>query len=393
MSNTILTPDMITREALRVLHENLNFVGNIDRQYDSSFAQSGAKIGDSLRIRKPARYTVRSGATLSAQNHTERSTTLQVNNQTGVDVSFSSAELTLSLDDFSKRYIVPAASRIAAEIESKVLQDAVVGTANAVAGATFKDFLTAGAYLDNRAASTAGRSVWAAPLTQVEIIDELKALQNDEKQISQQYLEGKMGVGAGFKWYSNSKLPTIAIPADIAGAVNATVAVQGATEIVVKALGTGTIPAGTAFTVANVYAVNYETGATLPYLRQFIVTEEATITSNVATLKVSEPMYTTGALKSISAFPAEDAVVSIIGGTAGTTKQINLACAEQFMTFATADLVLPGGVDMAARETLDGISMRLVRQYTISDDQMPCRLEVLWGAKVMQPELGVSVIG
>src|SRR5690554_3188097 len=121
MPNTLLTPDMITREALRILHQKLNFIGTINRQYDDSFAKSGAKIGDSLRIRLPNQYTVRSGATLSTQDTTESQVTLQIANQKGVDVNFSSAELTLSLDDFSKRILEPAMAVLAANIEADAM--------------------------------------------------------------------------------------------------------------------------------------------------------------------------------------------------------------------------------------------------------------------------------
>ena len=121
MSNSLLTPTAVTREALRILHQKLNFVGNINRTYDDSFAQSSAKIGDSLKIRLPNEYTVRTGANLSTQATTETSTTLQVATQKGVDVSFSSAELTLSLDDFSSRILEPAMSVLAANIEADAL--------------------------------------------------------------------------------------------------------------------------------------------------------------------------------------------------------------------------------------------------------------------------------
>ena len=121
MANTVLTADMITREALRILHQKCNFIGNINRQYDSSFAQSGAKIGDSLRIRKPAQYTVRDGWTRSAQDHIEESVTLQVNNVKGVDVDFTSDELTLDLDDFASRHLEPAMAVLAANVEADAL--------------------------------------------------------------------------------------------------------------------------------------------------------------------------------------------------------------------------------------------------------------------------------
>src|SRR5262245_66354022 len=108
MANSLLTPTAVTREALRILHQKLNFVDSINRQYDDSFAKSGAKIGDTLKIRLPNQYTVRTGATLSAQDTTETSVTLQVATQKGVDLNFTSADLTLSLDDFYKRILQQA---------------------------------------------------------------------------------------------------------------------------------------------------------------------------------------------------------------------------------------------------------------------------------------------
>src|SRR5574343_652601 len=121
MPNSILTPTAVTREALRILHQKLNFVGNIKRDYDDSFAKSGAKIGDSLKIRLPNQYTVRTGATLSAQDTSEISTTLQVATQKGVDITITSVDLTMSMDDFSKRILDPAMAVLAANIESDAL--------------------------------------------------------------------------------------------------------------------------------------------------------------------------------------------------------------------------------------------------------------------------------
>ena len=121
MANTLITPVALTREALRVLHQKSNFIGTINRSYDDSFAKTGAKIGDTLRIRNPNEFTIRTGATRSNQDVSETYQTLQVATQKGVDFSFSSVEWTLSLDEFSKRYIVPAMTRLAAEIEADAL--------------------------------------------------------------------------------------------------------------------------------------------------------------------------------------------------------------------------------------------------------------------------------
>ena len=144
MANTILTPTAVTREALRVLHQKLNFVGSITRDYDDSFAKSGAKIGDSLKIRLPNQYVVRSGATLSAQDTTETSVTLQVATQKGVDLNFTSTDLTLSLDDFSKRIIDPAMSVLAANIEYDAMnmyKDVYNSNWNGGAAATYNKVL------------------------------------------------------------------------------------------------------------------------------------------------------------------------------------------------------------------------------------------------------------
>lgn len=121
MSNTILTPTAVTREALRILHQKLAFIGTVNRQYDDQYAKTGAKIGSSLKIRLPNQYTVRSGATLNAQDVSESSVTLNVATQKGVDINFTSAELTLSMDDFSKRILEPAMAVLAAAIESDAL--------------------------------------------------------------------------------------------------------------------------------------------------------------------------------------------------------------------------------------------------------------------------------
>src|SRR5579872_4543352 len=121
MANTILTPTMVTREALRILHQKLNFIRSINRQYDDEFAKTGAKIGTSLKIRLPNQYTVRSGATLSTQDTTENSVQLTLGTQKGVDINFTSVDLTLSLDDFAKRILDPAMSVLAAGIESDAL--------------------------------------------------------------------------------------------------------------------------------------------------------------------------------------------------------------------------------------------------------------------------------
>lgn len=194
MASSLLTPTAVTREAIRVLHQKCNFIGSIDRQYDDSFAKSGAKIGDSLKIRLPNAYTVRTGAVLSVQDTTETSTTLQLATQKGVDLNFTSAELTLSLDDFSKRILEPAMSVLAANIEADAMsmyKDVPNQTNNIGAAATFAKLLDGRRQMSDNLAAMSGRTASLNTQDTVDLVDALKGLFHDDKAVSQQYREGQ----------------------------------------------------------------------------------------------------------------------------------------------------------------------------------------------------------
>ena len=203
MSNTFLTIQMITREALRILENSLSFTKGVSREYDDKFGVSGAKIGDTLNIRKPVRYVGRSGTALSVENLTETSVPLQLSTQFGVDFTFTTKDLALSIDDFSKRFIRPAVATIANKIDSdglalfsKVYN--AVGTPG-TAASTLRTYLDAGAKLDNEGTPRDDqRSIVIDPLTQAAVVDNLKGLFQSSTQISDQYRRGQMGTAAGF---------------------------------------------------------------------------------------------------------------------------------------------------------------------------------------------------
>jgi len=211
MANSLLTPTAVTREALRILHQKLNFVGSINRQYDDSFARSGAKIGDTLKIRLPNQYTVRTGATLAAQDTTETSVSLQVATQKGVDLNFTSADLTLSLDDFSKRILNPAMAVLAANIEAdafNMYKDVYNQVNNQGFAATFAKALQARKILVDNLAPPGDRAVCLATQDNVDLVDALKGLFQDSKEVARQYRDGLIGRTAGFDWMENTLLPS-----------------------------------------------------------------------------------------------------------------------------------------------------------------------------------------
>jgi hypothetical protein len=396
MANTLLTPSMITRESLRILHQKLNFIGNINRQYDDSFSQSGAKIGDSLRIRLPNQYTVRSGATLSAQDTTEQSTTLQIANQKGVDLNFSSAELTLSLDDFSTRILEPAMAVLAANIEADALsmiRDVYQVVNGMGAAITFKNVLNARKALTDSLAPTDGnRSILLNTQDNVDLVDALKGLFQDGDQIKKQYKEGMMGRTAGFDFYENTLLSadTTGTSAAATGyTVNGAVTTNGSTTVPVQS-GTTTFKKGDVFTVAGCYRVHPETKATTGVLQSFVVT--ADYAGGAGSLSFSPAIYTTTGAQNVTASGMPNgASITKVGGASSVYNQ-SIAFHKDAFTFATADLVMPKGVDFSAREVYDGLSMRVVRQYDINNDKFPCRLDMLYGYKTIRAQLAARIL-
>ena len=395
MANSILTPTAVTRKALQILHGKLVLAKRVNRQYDASFAESGAKIGDSLKIRLPNQYTVRTGKNLNAQDTSETSVTLQVATQAGVDTTFSSAELTMNLDDFSERILEPAMAVLAANIEDTIAARFVdvpnyVGTAGTTP-ATMLTILNAGARLDDFLVPRDGkRTVALSPTAMAAMVDGYKGLFQNDSKVANQYDTGMVrDMVSGFNW---GMCPVINSHTNSAGVVtgitvnDASIA-SGDTAVTVNTTTTA-YAAGTIVTFAGCYAVNPETKAAYPFLRQFVVTS-ATATE----LTVSPAIITTGATQNCSAVPTNAGAVTVLG-SASTAYPQHLAFHRDWLTLATADLedVSKYGA-WGAREVYDGISMRIARQYAINSDTVPARIDVLFGVKTLREDLCVRVTG
>jgi hypothetical protein len=404
---------VITREALRILHGKLSFVGNVNRTYDDRFAQSGAKIGTVLNIRKPARYTVRTGATLTAQDHVETSVSLTVSSQYGVDVSFTSVELTMNLDDFSKRVLMPAVSQLAARIESDALTVAYKSIANYTGTTstqmTYKQFAQGGQSLSENLGPMSGRSAFLNPASRVEFQDAVKGLFQDSESISEAYREGKMGRTGGFDVYENTFIPShttgsfagSALTTGTTWSTSTTAATFAATTAVpIDTANTATaLAAGDILTfgtvAAGVVECHPETKVSLGKLKKFVVQAAVTYTTqaNTYTATVS-PAVITGVgnpfQNCILTNANTDNMTVTMFGVASTAYGQNIQCNEDAFAFATADLddVSKYGA-WGARQSSDGISMRIARQYAISSDTIPCRLDVLWGFAPLYPDLAV----
>lgn len=385
--NTLLNSSIITNAALAILHQKCNFLSSINTAYDSSFAQDGAQIGTALRIRLPNQYTIRSGPTLVPQGTVNNSVTLNVTSQKGVDLNFSSTELTMNIMDFSKLILEPAMAVLAANIEADALN--MIGDVyNQVNGhgsaQTFKNVLQARKILVDNLAPAGIRNLRVNTQDNVDTVDAMKGVFQASNQIKEQYLEGLMGIAAGFEWAENTFLGTYTRGAESATYVLNGVPASGATTAVV-ATGTGAGNAGDVFTIAGSVRVHPETKQTTGVLQQYVLT--AAYAGGAGTIAFSPAMnYAATGVQNVAAAPATNAALTF-AGTISTAAGISLAYHKDAFTFATADLVMPSGVDMAARKVQDGISMRLVRQYDINNDLFPCRFDVLYGYKTIRPQL------
>ena len=399
MPNSLLTINMITREALLVLHQKLNFVGSINREYDSSFAKDGAKIGDTLRIRLPNQYVTRTGATLATDRDTEeRQVSLQVATQRGVDLDFTSSELTMSLDDFSSRIIEPAMAQLAASIEADALsmyQDVSQSIWNGGASANLARVLQGRKLLQDSLAPMNSRTALLNTQDNVDLVDSLKGLFQDSTNVAKQYREGYMGRTAGFDFAENTLLPRhtrgAATGAYTTSTLVAVLPVASKTPVsaITVATGTGAMNKGDVFTIGNVFAVHPETKANTGVLQQFVVT--ANYAGGAGSVQISPAIVMAGGYQNV-VIPTTSATAAITFlGTASTSVGTSLVYQKDAFTFATADLVMPKGVDMAAREVFDGISMRIVRQYDINNDRFPCRLDVLYGYRTIRPQLAARL--
>jgi hypothetical protein len=400
MPNVLLTPTAVTREFGRILHQKLNFVGNCNKQYDDSYKNGGGtvkgKFGPTLKVRLPNEYTVRSGINMSTQDTSEQSVDLTVSTVKGVDLSFTSVELALSLDEFSKRIIDPAASVLAANIEADALnmyQEVYNLYDGDAAAFSFTSTQNARQILtENLAPQDKSRCMIMTPDHATKMIIDTKGLFHDSSAIEKQYKEGMVGRTGGFDFYENTLLlpHTTGTAAKTTGyTVNGAVTANGSTSVVVQT-GSTTFKKGDVFTVAGCFRVHPETKVSTGVLQKFVVT--ADYAGGAGTVSFAPAIYTsTGRQNVVAAGMGNTQAIVKVGAGANETLVQSLAFHKDAFAFVTADLPLPEGVDWAKREVVDGISISMVRDFTISDRSFPCRIDVLYGYKAIRPQLAVRV--
>ena len=404
-NNSLLTIDMITKETLRVAHEASQFIKTTDLQYDAQFAKEGAKIGSALRIRKPNKYVRTQGTRqLVVQDQNEQQGTLTVATQDHVGMSFYSSDLTMSIDNFSKRYIEPAVKTLISGIESDFIAFATKNTYNVVgtAGTALTDLVVpsaARARLNQGLAPKDGnRYVQCDSVAMGGLVNGLRGLFQDSAQIKEQYREGMIGRTGMADWYENERMWTMTNTGDVAGEINGGVLTNGITSLTVDGL-TVAPTAGMVFTIGTgggetvVRMINPETKAPLSSPQQFVCSAGCTTTN----LVFQPPIYwdSTGpqaALQNVSGQPADNADIVFVGALSTSYAQ-QLMYHKEAYQFVSADLPMMGDAHRCSVQEYEGISMRVWEQSDINNDARIMRIDALYGFAALRPEWGCRMIG
>ena len=402
MPNNLLTISMITYEALDVLENELTFASEVSRDYDDQFAVVGAKIGATVNVRRPGRFIGAAGPALNIEDLNEGYIPVTLTTQWTVGAQFTEADLALSMDNFSKRVIRPMVASIANKIDRDGLVMATASTANIVGTvgtkpSSLNTYLQAGAFLDAEGTPRGDgkRCVVIDPFTQVTIVDALKGLFVPGETVGEQYRKGLMGRDSGgmnWKMDQNVVNQTFGAWATVAGAVTVTAGAQGLTTgwapnstLSLTTTQTLTLNAGDVIQLTGINAVNPQNRQSYGQLRNFVVNTAVTSAAGAFNVSVTPALISAGQFQNVTASPAAGTVVQFTSLATGTANAQSGAQGILFhrnaYTLAMADLPIPGGVSFAGRASDKelGLSIRIVRQYTINNDAEPIRCDVLYG--------------
>lgn len=410
MANAFQVTDLVARESLRVAHEVAQFIGTTDLQYDESF-KGDPKHGANLRVKKPNQYVRRQGSrVMSVQDQDERSSTITVGTQDGVDMRFNSQELIQSVssgaafNDLSKNYIRPAVMSLVSGIESDFIAFATKATWNTAgtAGTPPTDLVAVGAARaklnQNLAPKDGNRYIQYDSTNMGTIVNGLKGLFQDSAQIKEQYREGMIGRTAMADWYENDRMWTLTNGSDVTCTMAAAAAVtdgalSSSNGLSMTMASLSAAPAtGAVFTVPGVYQCHPETKAILPGapLQQFTIVSGSTTVQTIApqiflTGARQNVCSSTGAQLTTAAFDGTG-IVPVFVGAASTSYVQNLMYHKNAFQFVSADLPLMDDAQKCVRREQDGLSIRVWMGSDIRNDELLMRLDILYGFAALKPE-------
>ena len=415
MADNLITSTVILNKTMQVLHNESAFLGSINTEFNEEFAKKGMKAGASVYPRRPVQFRIRDGATASLQDVNETSVAVTVEAEFGIDFDFTEFDRTLSVDDFNKRYMMPAGKRLATELDTRIATRFYQAVANwsGTAGTTPSTalaMLKAASILDDVSCPRDGlRTAAMNPLAMAYMVDGLKGLLNDSGVIGKQTKTGLMATNLGMDFQMSQNVPTHTV-----GALGGTPLVNGASQGTTTAVATenpyaattslitdgwtaaasGRLKKGDVITIAGVSAVNLENKNTLSYLKQFVVTADVSSDgSGNLTAVISPAIIAAGAYQNVSALPADNAAITVVTGTAATAYPQNMLFHKDAFTMVTVAMDVPKGMDMAEQIAYEGVNLRFVRGYDITNNKRISRFDLMAGYGALRPEWAVRVTG
>ncbi len=407
MANTLATPTWVMKEVARGFTNEIVFVRNVRRTYDDQYVQNGAKVGDTVKARLPQRFVVTDGQSLQPQALFDALVPITLTNQKNIGFSYSSAQATTDLNDIRGRYVDPAADHLANAADVLLFQNVyrdiynAIGSPGGGAPSTVNAYLDAGVFLDDLAAPQSERKAVLDSKAMATIAAATMTLFNPAAIVSENYKKGQFGRDQlGFdEWYKSQNCPvhttgtfTASTPLiNGANQTGSTLATNG------WASGASSLKKGDIFTIAGVYSVNPLSYQSTGRLQRFVVTADTSDSGGaMATLPIAPSIITSGALQTVSGSPASGAAITVLGATSATAGTLATTTSKQSIlfhpdafAFVMADLFTPtaGCKVTPVRSKQWGVSLRMVEQYQILNDQNPSRIDMLIGAATIQARL------
>ena len=402
-TNLLLTSQVITNELLRRFKNNLGFSGSVAHTWDDKFAVDGAKIGDTLRLRDPVMLVAAPGPVMTPQNITETQKTLTLNNQQVVGFAFTSKDLTLSIDNFSARYLESASVALsnAVDVAGLTMADQIVGNTVGTVGtpiATSAPFWAAGEMLDTNSAPMDGkRTMCIPPKIQTAALTTFQGLFQSSNQVKAQYEKGRMGTMGGFEWVMDQNCRSHT-NGPLGGAPQVTVANQVGSTLLTSGWSAAAalrLNAGDTFTLPNVFRTNRVSGDIKTDLMQFAVTGPVSSdATGAAAIPIYPPIITTMPGQTVSNSPAAGAPLTIVSGTTGQLAQTGIAFHQDAFVLGMAPLEVPKNIQFGSnqQDPDTGCAIRMVSQYDIINDLFVTRCDVLFGWTAQRPEWACKVV-
>jgi len=411
MPNTLMTPTWVVNETAERFMTSVKGVPNFNRSYDDQYRQAGAKVGSTVLARLPQQFAIRRGQAYSAQALYDRTVPLTLSYQTGVDFDFSSAQATTEIDRVRERYVNPAADTIAADADAQGMADIYFSIYNSVGTpgttpSTNLTWLQAKQKIFDGGGDTSNLVAVLDSAASITLVNANIATFNPAEAISKQWKTGMIGMGAlGIReWYEDQNVPRHTTGTFTASTPVVNGASQTGSTININgwASGATSLKKGDIFSIAGVFSVNPLTKVSTGRVQQFTITADTSdSTGTTATLPISPSIVTSGALQTVSASPASGAAVTVwaanpsAGTLATTVSPTSMVFNKNLAAFVMADLANPvGGADASFARSRDyGLSIRFVRQFDVKDDSNAHRLDILFGAGLLEAWQGSRVVG